>query len=451
MLRTRWIAICVPILLCGMGAFAITWLTTPLYLASATLLMPASPEGASGTAGQDNRFEAERTASYAQLLRGTTVAQRTIDRLHLSMSPDDLLTNVKVNVRPDTLLVDVEVLDPTPTQARDIANTLSDEFVAAIHLLEPGNSAGSNVTIIQSASAPTHPVIPRIAENIATGLGVGLALGLALALLRNALDTAVKDRQTLESITGVGVFASIPIDKRRRQAAAISFETERSESAEAYRKLRTNLQFLAIENPPRVITITSATPCEGKTTTAINLALVLAAAHYKVALIEADMRRPFVRRYLGLTGEAGLSTVLSGATTLKESLQTTRYPGLTVLTAGAVPPNPSELLGSSRMNDLLSELRVQFDYVVLDTPPLLAVTDPAIVAANTDGVLILTRFGHTKRDQLTHAISSLHEVGAPILGAIFTMTPPSSATTYNYPRNRTRSTGSSQATPQSST
>ncbi len=244
--------------------------------------------------------------------------------------------------------------------------------------------------------------------------------------------TPSRTDETLEEITGVGLVGSIPLDKERRNEPAISFDTDNSAIAEAFRKLRTNLQFLAVDNPPRVIVVTSSMPNEGKTTTAINIALALAEAEHNVVLVDGDMRRPMLDKYLDLVGPVGFSTVLSGGASLSEVLQKTRFPRLTVLTSGAVPPNPSELLGSLAAQKVLGELRAQFDYVIVDSSPLLAVTDAAILAANSDGVLIMARFGQTKREQLAHAVGNLKDVGAPLLGAVFTMTPARGNASYSY-------------------
>jgi receptor protein-tyrosine kinase len=192
------------------------------------------------------------------------------------------------------------------------------------------------------------------------------------------------------------------------------------------------LQFLSVDNPPRVIVVTSSLPSEGKSTTAINIALALAEAEHNVLLVDGDMRRPKLDKYLDLVGQVGLSTVLSGGASLSEVLQKTKFPGLTVLTSGATAPNPSELLGSLAAKKVISELRAQFDYVIVDSSPLLAVTDAAILAAESDGVLMLARFGHTKREQLGHSVGNLEDVGARLLGAVFTMTPERENASYGY-------------------
>lgn len=434
-LRSRWITVCVTIAFAVVAAVAVTLLTTPLYQAS-TRLFVSTAAGASVTdLYQGNRLSQERVTSYAELLKGETLAQRTIDKLGLDMSAQALRENVKASAKAETVLLNVSVLDESPVRARDIANTLSDEFVALVRELETpedGARPDARVVVEQRASVTNKPVVPKTARNLLAGLGVGLLLGVGLAVLRDMLDNTVKDREMLESITGAGVVGSIPLDKERRKQPAIAFESDNSAIAESFRKLRTNLQFLAVDNPPRVIVVTSSSPSEGKSTTAINIALALAEAQHNVVLVDGDMRRPSVHKYLALIGAVGFSTVLSGQAVLSEALQKTRFPGLTALTAGAVPPNPSELLGSQAAANLLTDLRSQFDYVVVDSSPLLAVTDAAILAAVSDGVLVMARFGQTKRDQLTHAVGTLTDVGASILGAVFTMTPTRGSSAYSY-------------------
>lgn len=435
LLRSRWVTVCVTIAVALLGAVTITLLTTPLYQASTRLYVATTAGSSLSETYQGNRLSQERVLSYTELLMGETLAQRTVDKLGLHVKANTLQANVKASAKPDTVLIDVDVLDKSPVQARDIANTLSAEFVELARELETpadGVTPDARVVIEQQASIPDHPVIPKPLRNITFGLALGLLLGIGLAVLRDLFDNTVKDRAALEELTGAGVVGSIPLDKERRKHPAISFDKDNSAIAEAFRKLRTNLQFLAVDNPPRAIVITSSTPGEGKTTTAINVALALAEADHKVVLIDGDMRRPMVHKYLNLVGPVGFSTVLSGQASLDEALQKTRFPGLTVLTAGAVPPSPSQLLGSLAAKKLLSELRAQFDYVIVDSSPLLAVTDAAILATSADGVLIIARFGYTKRDQLAHAIGSLEGVGAALLGALFTLTPTRGSGSYSY-------------------
>ncbi|VEG52310.1 lipopolysaccharide biosynthesis [Mycolicibacterium aurum] len=418
-----------------LGAVAVTLLTTPLYQASTRLFVSTTTGSSLAETYQGNRFSQERVVSYAELLTGQTIAQRTIDKLQLDMSAGELQERVRATVKRDTVLINVDVLDASPIKARDIANTMSDEFVVMVRELETpddGTLPDSRVVVEQRASIPSSPVVPRPARNIAIGFALGIVLGVGLALLRDLLDNTVKTTEQLETITKTGLVGTIPLDKERRKQASIAFDKETTGIAEAFRKLRTNLQFLAVDNPPRVILVTSSMPSEGKSTTAINTALSLAETEKTVVLVDGDLRRPSLHRYLDLVGTVGFSTVLSGAVSLDDALQQTRFPGLTVLTSGAIPPNPSELLGSQSARKLLNELRAKYDYVIVDSTPLLAITDAAILAAGADGVLIMARYGHTKREHLSHAVGSLESVGAPLLGAVFTMTPTRGSGAYSY-------------------
>jgi receptor protein-tyrosine kinase len=434
-MRSRWLTVCLTMVIAVLGATAISLLTTPLYQASTRLFVSTTAGSSVSEIYQGNRFSQERVVSYAQLLTGETLAQRTIDKLGLDMSASALQKNVSASAKLDTVLIDVHVLDPSAVRARDIANTLSDEFVAMVRELETpegGMRPDARVVVEQRASIPDSPVVPKTTRNLLLGLVLGALLGVGFAVLRELLDNTVKTRENLEEITGAGLVGNIPLDKERRKQTAISFDSDNTAIAEAFRKVRTNLQFLAVDNPPRVIVVTSSMPSEGKSTTAINIALALAEAEHSVVLVDGDMRRPTLAKYLDLVGPVGFSTVLSGGASLDDALQKTRFPGLTVLTSGAIPPNPSELLGSQSARKLLSELRTKFDYVIVDSTPLLAVTDAAILAAGADGVLIMARFGQTKRDQLAHAVASLESVGAPLLGAVFTMMPTRGGSSYSY-------------------
>lgn len=434
-LRARWLTVCVTTVLTLLAAVAVTLLTTPLYQASTRLFVSTNGGATLAETYQGNRVSQERVVSYAQLLTGETLAQRTVDKLGLEMSAAELQEHVTASSKLDTVLIDVQVLDTSPVRARDIANTLSDEFVVMVRELETpedGTSPNARVVVEQRASISDSPVVPQPLRNIAIGLGLGVVLGIGLAILRDLLDNTVKRRETLEEITQAGIVGTIPLDKERRKQAAIAFESDNSPIAEAFRKVRTNLQFLAVDNAPRVIVVTSSVPNEGKSTTAINIALALAEAEHNVVLVDGDMRRPTLHKHLDLVQPVGFSTVLSGSASLDDALQETRFPGLTVLTSGAIPPNPSELLGSLAAKKLLSEMRARFDYVIVDSTPLLAVTDAAILAAGADGVLIMARFGHTKREQLAHAVESLQSVGAPLLGAVFTMVPTRASGSYSY-------------------
>ncbi len=434
-LRSRWITVAAATLTVVLGAVALTLLTTPIYQASTRLFVSTTVGASANDLYQGNRLSQERVISYTQLLMGETLAQRTIDKLQLDVSAKGLVENIRASSKLDTVLIDVDVDNESPIRARDIANALSDEFVVMVRELEtpiPGAKPDARVVVEQRASIPIDPISPKPARNLAFGLLLGVLSGVAIAIARDFLDNTVKRPDEMETITGAGLIGNIPHDAKRENEPAIHFDGDNSPIAEAFRKLRTNLQFLVVDSPPRVIVVTSSLPTEGKSTTALNIALALAEAELNVVIVDGDMRRPTLNKTLDAVGTVGFSTALSGRASLSEVLQKTKFPHLTAITAGTIPPNPSELLGSQAAKRLLGELREQFDYVIIDSPPLLAVTDGAILATNSDGVLIVGRFGTVRRDQLGHAVDALREIGANILGAVFTMTPTRGGGYYNY-------------------
>ena len=426
LLRSRWVTVLLTTLIAISGSTAYTLLQTPLYEATTRLFVSTNSDMSVGDLYQGSRYSQERVVSYTELLTGQTLANRTIDRLNLNVTADDLRDRVKATSKPNTVLITVSILDQSPVLARDIANAMSDEFVLMARELETptkGARPEARVVVEQRASIPQEPVVPQKIRNLALGIFIGGLLGVGLAVLRDQLDNTVKNQETLQEITGTSVVGYVPLDRKFAGTHALSFDNDNSATTEAFRKLRTNLQFLAVDDPPRLIVISSSIPGEGKSTTAVNLALALAEAGNRVVLIDGDLRRPRLATYLDMVGSVGFSTALSGAAPLKEVLQETKFPRLTLLAAGVVPPNPSELLGSLAAKKTLRELREEFDYAIVDSAPLLAVTDGAILAAEADGALVVVRAGETKREQVEHAIRSLTDVGATVLGAILNMMP----------------------------
>ena len=429
-LQARWKIIAVVTVVAILGALGASLISTPIYQASTRLFVSTTLGSSVNEAYQGNLLSQQRVTSYTKLLTGQTLAQRTIDRLGSDavngMTPAQLAASVVATSAPDTVLIDVGVKDPSPERARDIANALSDEFVLMAKELETpetGGTPAARVVVEQEAGTPTTPVSPNTKRNIALGAAVGLLLGIALAVLRDRLDNTVKDRRAVEEVAGSALVGTIPFDKEMQTKHTIEFNEGNSASAEAYRELRTNLQFLEVDNPPRVIVVTSSLSAEGKTTTAVNIALVLAEAGKSVCLVEGDLRKPRVSKYLGMIGTVGLSSVLAGQAQLDDVLQPTTHGDLVVLASGPIPPNPSELLGTDHSRQVLAELRDRFEYVIIDAPPLLPVTDAAVLTAMSDGALVIARHATTKRDQLARAVGNLQSVGARILGTVITMTP----------------------------
>jgi succinoglycan biosynthesis transport protein ExoP len=295
-----------------------------------------------------------------------------------------------------------------------------------------GTTSTVKVTTVQAADLNGTPVSPNTTRNLALGAVLGLLLGLGLTLLRSRLDNTVKSAEDVREFANAGVIGTVLEDPQLAEAHLIADLDQQSVSAESYRSIRTNLQFLDVDRPPRVIVVSSSVPGEGKSTLAVNLATVLAQSGSRVALVEADLRRPRVTRYMGLISGAGLTNVLAGTAALHEVAQPWGEGKLTVLAAGPMPPNPSEMLGSAQMRSLLDELRAANDYVIIDAPPLLPVTDAAVLSVLSDGCVLATRFGTTRREELAEAAASLARIDARLLGVVLNRVPQAAGATRGY-------------------
>ena len=276
----------------------------------------------------------------------------------------------------------------------------------------------SNVIQAEPATVPLRPVRPRVMQNTLLAAVVGGMLAVGVVFLVDALDDTVKGPEDITRNTGtvvLGVIASYDAAK----SDLVTLAEPRSPIAEAFRSLRTNIQFASVDKPLQSILVTSALPSEGKSTVAANLAITMAQSGKRVVLLESDLRRPSVHRYLKVPNRMGLSTMfVRPQVYLDGNLQGTRIPNLKVLTAGDLPPNPSELLGSERMQAILRQLREQADVLILDTPPMMAVTDAVVLAPRVDGVLLVARPGGTKISALRTAVEQLRRTGANILGVV---------------------------------
>ncbi|MCJ0892077.1 polysaccharide biosynthesis tyrosine autokinase [Rhodococcus sp. ARC_M5] len=443
-LKARWIIIAVTVIVAILGSLGASLLVTPQYESSARMFVSTTGGATVTETYQGNLASQQLVASYSELATSEALAARVLTILPLNLSASQLAEKINATSTPDTVLFNLTVTDSSPALARDIANATADELTAQVRELETpedGGAPSAGVKVFQQASSSSNPVSPNTERNLALGAAVGLMLGIALAVLRDRLDNTIKSRREIESISGKALVGTIPFDKERTTHPAVDFQDlAQSSSAEAFRELRTNLQFLEVDHPPRVIVVTSAIPSEGKTTTAVNLAISLAEAGHHVVLVEGDLRRPRVSKYMGLIGSVGVSTVLAGQAKVDEVLQPTKYEGLQAMASGPIPPNPSELLGSEASRVMLVELRSKFDYVIVDGAPLLPVTDSAVLTTHADGALLVTRYGHTKSNELSRAIGNLETIGAHVLGVVLALTPSKKGDMYSYSYNYTADT-----------
>lgn len=426
LLRRRWHVVLALTLIGIGGAVGITESTTPMYQASVQTFVSLRDADGTSSAYQDNLFSQARVKSYAKLVDSPSVTASVIHDLTLSLSPEQLASRISASVPVDTVLVDITVRDSSPTRARDMANAVGARFAKVIGRLEApaaGKPSPVSVTVVRPADLPRTPVSPRVPLNLGLGLVVGVGLGIGLAVLREALDTSVKTREDLQALTGSGALGVIGYDRRAKTNPLITQLDSRSPRSEAFRGLRTNLRFVDVDAPPKVVVLTSCVSAEGKSTTTCNLGLTMASAGMRTIVVEADLRSPSVADYMGLEGAVGLTDVLSGGARLDDVLQQWGDLPLQVLASGELPPNPSELLSSAQMVDLLAQLRKRADFVLVDTPPVIPVTDAAVLARECDGAILVVRYGRADKELVRRAMDSLDKVGTRLLGTVLTMTP----------------------------
>ena len=425
--RERWLVVAVAVLVgVGCGA-AVFFLRPPQY--TATLTMYVSSQGADTTqaAFQGAQLSQDRVASYTELLVGPRVTSDVIRRLGLPEAPDELAAKMRATSKLDSVLLDVTVTDGSPQRATDIANAVGGVFPDLVAELERPTTLGGRpavaVRVVQPALVPTRPSSANLPVTLAVGLLAGLVLGIAAALARNALDVRVKSPEQLRALVDAPSLGAIAYDPDVPRRPLTVYADPQSPRSEAFRQLRTNLQFIDIDNPRKVILVTSAMPSEGKTTTLINLALAISTTGSKVLVVEADLRRPRLSDLLGVERMIGLTSVLSGRIDVSHAIQAWGRSTVDILASGPLPPNPSELLASRHMKMLLERLRISYDVILIDTPPLLPVTDSAALAPSTDGAVMICRFNQTTAAQVESARAALDAVSAPLLGTVLTMLP----------------------------
>lgn len=354
------------------------------------------------------------------------VLQPAIDALGLSTTAQELATRVTATTDANTVLISIAADDPSPVQAAAIAQAVADSLVSAVDTLEKPRTGGASpvrLSVITPAAAPTYPSAPNTKVNLLLGLTAGLGLGAGLALARATLDTRVRGEEDVRKVTDAPLLGGISFDSFAIRKPLLTQSAPQSPRAESFRQLRTNLEFTNVEGRAASVLITSSLPGEGKSTTATNLAIALAQAGKSVCLVDADLRRPMVHEYLGLDRNVGLTTALIGSSDVKDLLQQWGENQLFVLASGQVPPNPSELLGSEDMGRLIADLETTFDSVVIDAPPLLPVTDAAVLSRHVGGVVLVVGSQGISAQDLQKSLGALSLVKARLLGLVLNRLP----------------------------
>ncbi|MBO0842702.1 MAG: polysaccharide biosynthesis tyrosine autokinase [Nocardioides sp.] len=426
-LRRRWPWIVVTAVVCTLAAFAFTFTQTKEYASTARLFVSTSTLEDTTALNQGGEFSQARVQSYADLVSSRELAQKVIDQLGLHDSADDLQDRVEATAVVNTVNLTITAKDTDPHRAQRITQAYAEQLSALIKRLEtPAGSkekAPIQATIVDPADFSATPVSPVPLRNVGIGLALGLLLGFGAAVLRQSVDTRITSAEDLAEVVDAPMLGAIIHDPASVKTPLISAGQPHSPRAEAFRVLRTNLQFVDVDKQHKVFVVTSAVPEEGKTSTATNLAISLAQAGVRTLLLEGDLRRPKAHQKLGLDGAIGLTNLLVGHVGLEDAVQTHAETGLSFLASGPVPPNPAELLQTKAMSDVMTQMRLAYDVVIIDAPPLLPVTDAALLAAKADGALLLVRHRKATREQVRHSMDRLDQVDADLIGVVLNDVP----------------------------
>lgn len=426
LLRRNWVPASCFILFGVLISGLIVTFTPPMYTAKTQLFVAIQNSGSVQELQQGNTFSQARVKSYVETVGTPAVLQPVIDSLGLDITPAKLANDVNATADLDTVIITISFVDKSPVQAAAVARAIGDSLISTVDQLESPAAGGLSpvkLSVVTPATAPPLPSSPNTKLYLAIGLLLGIVAALGFVALRSVVDTRVRGEADLRRISQAPILGGLAYDSDATKRPLITHAPSQSPRAEAFRQIRTNLQFANVASKSNAILVTSSLPSEGKSTTATNLAIAMAQSGQKVCLVDADLRRPRVDEYLGLERNAGLTTALIGRAEVGDLLQPWGEDDLMVLTAGQIPPNPSELLGSEAMRQLLTDLEQNFDAVVVDAPPLLPVTDAAILAQEVGGVVLVVGSSKVKVMDVEKSLSNLHMVNAQVLGVVFNMLP----------------------------
>lgn len=433
--RRHWITIVVATLIGVVLAGGASLLVTPTYTAQTRLFVAIQGSSSVADLQQGNTFSQARVRSYVETVGTPAVLQPAIDSLDLGLTPAELSKNVEAGADLNTVIITISASDASPVRSAAIAQAVGDSLITVVDRLERPIADGVSpvkLSVVEPSIAPATPSAPNTRLNLIVGLFAGIAVGVVIAILRTTADTKIRSEKDVRRVTQAPMLGGISYDADAAKKVLLTQVHAQSPRAESFRQIRTNVQFSHVSHESKAVLVTSSLPGEGKTTTATNLAIAMAQSGQSVVLVDADLRRPRVDQYLGLERNAGLTTALIGAADVGDVLQPWGDDNLYVLTSGQIPPNPSELLGSKAMSDLIERLEHSFDAVIIDAPPLLPVTDAAVLGSRVGSVLLVIGSSKVKIQDLQKSISSLELVEADLLGVILNLLPAKGPDAYSY-------------------
>lgn len=431
-LGARWRLVAASLLVVLAGAALATMAATPVYESVAKVYLSTTRPKTANSAAGTYVITRQDLNTYVEVLGSPSVLEPLRAEIGL---PSGAPLDVSATVSDLTNVLEIRASSANPDTAALIANTAGPVLATAAREFSPLlANAGQSVeaTAISPASPPSVPKSPDAKRNLALGVLAGLAAGIGLALLRHVSDTKVRSAEDVKAMSDRPILGTLPL-VRNAEGSVMSIEhAPHSHHAEAIRRLRTNLLFVDVTTQGHSFVVTSSNPGEGKTTTTVNLAHAMADAGSKVLLLDGDLRNPSVAKAMGLEGSVGLTTILLGRAQPADVIQQWRNTTLYVLAAGQIPPNPSELLGSEAMSELFQKLSQEFDFILVDSPPINPVIDAVLLNRLTRGLVMVVATDKTRRRDLESALRSLYTVDVAVSGFALNLATGGSDTAYRY-------------------
>ncbi|MET0933762.1 MAG: polysaccharide biosynthesis tyrosine autokinase [Mycetocola sp.] len=425
-LLRRWYVIVLAALVGAAAAFGAASLATPIYHSTSTLYFALRSGSTGSDINQGSTYTQNQMLSFARLGTSSIVLGQVIENLDLPMTEADLRRALVISIPQNTVVLDVRVGSSGKELSADIANAVAKRLATVVRDVAPIDAQG-NRTVEAKVIEPAVPALfqttpDKRRDTLVGGLAGALIAAIALALT-TILDTRVRSESALGDVTDRPLLGTLSLFPTKGDKRPIVVRAPNSAQAEEFRRIRSSLRFASASHDIRSVAVTSSIPGEGKSTVSTNLALTLAETGARVVIVDADLRRPSVADVLSVEPYVGLTNVLVDKISVEEVVHQWGRTTLDVLAAGEVPPNPAELLASTRMKDLIASLSRLYDFVIVDTAPVLSVADATVIAQQVDATIMVVDSRSVRRAQLMQSVAALERAGAHVAGVVLNRVP----------------------------
>ncbi|AFA72182.1 putative exopolysaccharide synthesis protein [Gordonia polyisoprenivorans VH2] len=418
--RGWWLVALISAVSC-VGALLFSLASERIYESSVSLYVTAAGDESAAAVYQGSLAAQQRAVSYAELVKSDVVVNDAIKRSGLNISTSEARARLESVAQPDTVLLKITAKSGVPGDAAALANGAANSMVNYVRVLEQpseGSAALAKLTIVSPASVSDTPVSPNVSRNLGVAVLAGLLIGACVVVLRERFDSRFRSVSEIEQAVGSSVLGAIPSSDVVSSVGVLDFSSGGDSVCESFRHVRTNLEFANIDSEVRKILVSSPSASDGKSTTSSNLAAVLAENGSSVVLVDGDLRRPSIASRFPVNGDVGFTDFLRGDASLGSLIQASGVENLSILSAGKLPPNPAEVVSSQRAETCLAELGQMFDYVLVDSPPIMPVSDSVILSKFVDGVVLVVRSGVSKRVEVERTLRQLEIARVRVLGVV---------------------------------